>query len=374
MRAFQSDRKGGVGSLSYPALAGPVLSPVYGRNLLTIILIGGGMTRALVLLVTLPVWLTAANAAETMLPPYLTFPPGIHLQDHRALTIEDYGEAEFRQHGSSKKEILRGKHWTARLTFSDAPPKAAGNATWALIKPHLLQGGWTIPDEYDQNPFNAVMRYQRDGKDVWGSIGIFSATDIRLDLIEVAAPMITFTVAPPATKPETIADKGDFPYLPPLPHAIFNRTVHDNGPMLLKLPGSSETQIVATNSVIKEYREPPGLSNLFFVTAYHAALANAGWTILAESGGLHQSDSVVIAHYAGNGRDIWAYLHRGNGVITLKVADAGATSLASQFEKDCHVALYGVFFDFNQATLKAESDAVLQRVRGDVADECGFEC
>ena len=320
------------------------------------------MRRVLFLLAALPLLLAAANAAEKSLPTYLTFPSAVHVKDQRALTVEDYGEAEFRQHGSSKKAVLRGKHWSAQLTLSDAPPKIDGKATWALIKPALLQGGWTIPDEYDQNPFSAIMRYQKSGKDVWGLIGIFSATDIRLQLIEVGAPTIAFTIAPPATAPETISDKGDFPYLSPLPQAKLNRSTRDNGPMLLALPGSSQTQIVATGSVTKIYNEPPGLSNLYFVTAYRSALANAGWNIVNESQALNQGDAVLTAHYAKNGRDIWAYLHRGNGVITIRVADAGAINLIGQFDKDCHVALYGVLFDFNKATLKPESDSVLQRV------------
>lgn len=38
------------------------------------------------------------------------------------------------------------------------------------------------------------------------------------------------------------------------------------------------------------------------------------------------------------------------------------TDLGSTFAKDCHVLLYGVFFDFNKATLKPESDSVLDKV------------
>jgi outer membrane protein OmpA-like peptidoglycan-associated protein len=38
------------------------------------------------------------------------------------------------------------------------------------------------------------------------------------------------------------------------------------------------------------------------------------------------------------------------------------TDIAGAFAKACHVALYGVLFDFNTATLKPESDGVLQRV------------
>jgi OOP family OmpA-OmpF porin len=144
---------------------------------------------------------------------------------------------------------------------------------------------------------------------------------------------------------------------------VFNRTTRDNGPMLMKLPGSNEVQTVGNGSVTKEYREPPGISNLYFVTAYRMGFANAGWNILSESESIHQGDSVITAHYAKNGRDIWASLHRGNGVITIRVADAGTLDLAQQLDKGCHVALYGVLFDFNKATLKPESDSILQRTQ-----------
>ncbi len=45
------------------------------------------------------------------------------------------------------------------------------------------------------------------------------------------------------------------------------------------------------------------------------------------------------------------------------MADVGASNdLAKPFTKSCHVAVYGVLFDFNKASLKAQSDGVLQRV------------
>jgi OOP family OmpA-OmpF porin len=38
------------------------------------------------------------------------------------------------------------------------------------------------------------------------------------------------------------------------------------------------------------------------------------------------------------------------------------TDLGITFAKDCHILLYDVFFDFNKATLKPESDSVLDKV------------
>jgi len=320
------------------------------------------MNRFVWLLLVLPLGAGVAMAAAPpkTLPAYLTLPPSVKVRDARAMTVEDYGEAEFRQHASHDKVVERGKHWAAPLALSNPPPGPGGKASWATIKPSLLAGGWTVPDEYDENPFSASLRYQKDGKDVWGFIEIFGPSDMRLQLIEAGAPTIAFTITPPSATPEKISDKSDFPYLPPLPGTGPGHTTHQDGPMQLTLPGSNEMQLVGSATITKDYKEPPGLSNAYFAAAYHAALTGAGWTIVVESEGVHQGDAVITAHYAKNGRDIWATLHRGNGTITIKVADAA--DLTDPFEKDCHVALYGVLFDFNKATLKAESDSILQRV------------
>src|SRR5260370_24769216 len=52
----------------------------------------------------------------------------------------------------------------------------------------------------------------------------------------------------------------------------------------------------------------------------------------------------------------------GPGTYTLNVADAGAVDLGATLAKACHVALYGVLFDFNKSTLQPSSDVALQPV------------
>jgi outer membrane protein OmpA-like peptidoglycan-associated protein len=68
------------------------------------------------------------------------------------------------------------------------------------------------------------------------------------------------------------------------------------------------------------------------------------------------------AHFTKNGRNVWAYLHINGDGYDISVADAGAIDLAASLKKTCHVALYGVLFDFNKSTLQPASDAVLQQV------------
>jgi OOP family OmpA-OmpF porin len=206
-----------------------------------------------------------------------------------------------------------------------------------------------------------MMRYQKDGRDTWGYVKIFGSDDLRLNLVETAQAASLLTINPPAATPEKFAaEKGDFPYLPPLPGSTRKSGVHDPGAMEVASPDSDEMLIVGTGFIVKFYANLPNVSTLAFVNAYHDALTKAGWTIVSQNRG---SDATLTAHYAAHGRDIWAYLHMGSEEYSIKVADVGADSdLARQLTKHCHVALYGVLFDFNKASLKAESDSVLQRV------------
>jgi len=114
--------------------------------------------------------------------------------------------------------------------------------------------------------------------------------------------------------------------------------------------------VVANGSLLRNY-DFPEISNVLLDTAYRNALTQGGWVIVQEGSG------VIRAHYAQNGRNIWAMVSpNGPGQYTLNVADAGLVDLGASLEKACHVALYGVLFDFNKSTLQPASDAVLQPV------------
>src|SRR5262249_39125454 len=102
--------------------------------------------------------------------------------------------------------------------------------------------------------------------------------------------------------------------------------------------------------------------NLQFVTLYREALEKAGWQIVSASQGIGQTDAVVVAHYARDGRNIWASLHDAGSEYSISVADSGG-DLAAQLARECRVPLYGVLFDYNKATLKPESDAALTQAR-----------
>ena len=304
----------------------------------------------------------SATPAAPTLPSYFKLPAGFGISTGGSgITFEDFGESEFYQRGSDDAIIKQGKHWYAPVELKNPPDGIEGKAVWAQLKPSLLAQGWTIPIEYDSNPFSAMMRYQKDGHDVWGYIKIFGSDDMRLNLVEIAQATNLLTINPPASTPEKFAaEKGDFPYLPPLNGSKFKSGVHDAGAMEVSLPGSDEVQVVGTGSIVKFYANLPTVSTLAFVNAYHDGLTKAGWTIISQNRG---ADATLTAHYAAHGRDLWAYLHMGGEEYSIKVADVGANNdLAKQLTRSCHIALYGVVFDFNKASLKAESDSVLQRV------------
>ncbi|HEX2590577.1 MAG TPA: OmpA family protein [Rhizomicrobium sp.] len=305
-------------------------------------------------------------AAKPTLPAYFTLPAAVKVAPGGSgVTAEDYGEADMwvRTNGNDTKVTKQGKHWYAGLVYDHPPANADGKAIWALIKPSLTASGWTIPVEYDENPFSAMMRLQKDGKDVWAYMKLFAPDDIRLNIIEIGGSAATLVLTAPAATAEKINPaKGDFPYLAPLPGSPYKSGGHDDGQMLVAIPGGDPEQVVGTGSITKYYGFPPGLSTLSFVKTYEGAFKAAGWTVISQSIG---SDATITAHYARNGRNIWAYLHMGGEEYSIKVSDAGtANDMAAKLAKNCHVALLGVLFDFNKSTLKPESDATLQSVLG----------
>jgi OOP family OmpA-OmpF porin len=306
---------------------------------------------------------TAPKPAKPALPAYVTLPATVGVIDD-IVTYEDFAEFEFYKSANEDTTVKQGKHWYATLELKKPPDAIEGKAVWAMIKPSLLAGGWTIPVEFDSNPFSAVMRYQKNGKDVWGYVKIFGTADMRLNLIEVGQPVSLVTINPPAATPEKFTvEKGDYPYLPPLPGSKLGVGSYLEGPLQFTFPGSDEIQIVGKRAMIKYYPNVPNVSTVAFATAYRNALTKAGWTIISPGANIKDGNTSLTAHYASNGRDIWAALLMGGEEYTIKVADVGAESdIERQFAKDCHVALYGVVFDFNKAVLKPESDSVLQRV------------
>jgi OOP family OmpA-OmpF porin len=281
-------------------------------------------------------------------PPELSFLSTI-LKVRKNIPYEAWGEVKYPK---GDGQFKRGKHW---FILAEAASGADMPAEWNKIKPVFLQNGWTVFKESRGGGFLEVLQYSKNGVEAWANMDTDFAF-FRLDVIEVGPLPFSLTLAAPAATPEKIApDKGDFPYLAPLPGS----KAHGGGadtttPFRVPVPGSDQMEVVANGSLYRNY-DLPEISNVLLSTAYREAFTKGGWVIVQESPG------VIRAHYAKNGRNIWAMVSpNGPGMYTLNVADTGAVDLGASLAKACHVALYGVLFDFNKSTLQPSSDAALQ--------------
>jgi outer membrane protein OmpA-like peptidoglycan-associated protein len=256
-------------------------------------------------------------------------------------------------------KMVSGKHWEFPVIV---PGAMTQNAIWAIIKPAFLTNGWTAVHEWSAGGIELFLHYQKDGVEAWATTGPGDPERAGVDMIEIAPMPFKFTLTPPSATPEPInLAKGDFPWLGPLPGSKFRSSAPDPAPFSVAIKGASEPELVASGSIIKAYYAPPdGLSNSLFRKAYHDALTAAGWTIVDERMG---ADVIISAHFTKNGRNLWASLHK-NDTYDIRIADAGAATkdLGKDLEANCHVAIYGVLFDFNKSTLQPASDPVLQKI------------
>jgi outer membrane protein OmpA-like peptidoglycan-associated protein len=141
--------------------------------------------------------------------------------------------------------------------------------------------------------------------------------------------------------------------------------------MVVPLPGQEQPHWVADSSVGRLYHRP-GLSNLELITAYEAALKQAGWTVLEAIAPRQGSNPHLLARYTRNGRDLWLLLSGGGGDISLRVADAGIDDAAARLKRECRLPLSGVFFDFDRATLRPDSEPALRRGQSALVANAGL--
>jgi len=262
----------------------------------------------------------------------------------------NYGMAGFGQ-------MVRGKHWQFPVIVTGA---MTNEAVWAIVKPAFLANGWTVGHEWSAGGLLMFVHYQKDGVEAWAETDPLGPERAEVNIVEIAPIPFTFTLKPPAATPEPVsATAGDFPWLGPLPGWQFRSSVADTDPFRVSITGAAELELVAPSSIIKTYRQPPdGMSDSLFHAAYHDALIKAGWTILYD-----RQNVSLTAHYTQNGRNLWATLYHGE-FNEIRIADAGAANkdMSSDLQSNCHVAIYGVLFDFNKSTLQPASDPVLQQI------------
>ena len=253
-------------------------------------------------------------------------------------------------------KVVRGKHWQFPVIVSGA---MTPEAVWAIVKPAFLSNGWTAVHEWSAGGIELFLHYQKDGVEAWAETDP-SPERTSVDIVEIAPMPFKFALTPPSATPEPVnPNAGDFPWLGPLPGSKFRSSALDTDPFRVPITGAADPELVAPSSIIKTYRQPPdGMSNSLFHTAYHDALIKAGWTILYE-----RQDVSITAHFTQNGRNLWATLYKGE-FNEIRVADAGGVNkdMSGNLKTNCHVAVYGVLFDFNKSTLQSASDPVLQQI------------
>jgi len=131
----------------------------------------------------------------------------------------------------------------------------------------------------------------------------------------------------------------------------------------LTLEAGKDPTMIASGSIIKTYKLPPHTAGIEEEVVYQNALKAAGWTIIEVNDAVTTGDPNVTAHYAKGAVDLWVHVHAGG---LLQVADAGSerasTKLKSQLDKACKVAIYGVNFDFDKATLRADAAPALDSI------------
>jgi len=178
--------------------------------------VGKGSSLAAVLCV-----LAAIPAAGQLVqdpPPELSFLSTI-LKVRKNISYEVWGEVRFPKGDGPAKQ---GKHW---FVLAETANGADPVTEWNKIKPAFLQNGWTLVKESRVGGLLEVLQYAKNGVQAWANVDTDGSPLIfRVDVIEVAPLPFTLTLAAPDATPEKIAtDKGDFPYLAPLPGSKFHR-------------------------------------------------------------------------------------------------------------------------------------------------------
>lgn len=99
---------------------------------------------------------------------------------------------------------------------------------------------------------------------------------------------------------------------------------------------------------------------------YENALTKIGGTVAASAPNWWFNGSVNL-----DGREVWAEVERGNGLIWLRTIEkaamkqhvvADAAAMSNDLKASGHVAVYGIFFDTGLAVIKAESRPALDEL------------
>lgn len=327
-------------------------------------------------------FLAVTAHAEYGFPDAVKFPAELQLDADQQLQHEDVAEAEFAIDSKRTVATKRGAHWFRWFKYVPAkgdPAPGYDNGTegriFKAVTGVLTKAGWQLVFAEDTKS-SFSMKQSSGGKERWLTVKMDAPqAQVNLELVEVGDASTTLVLKAPAAKPEVITDADDFPFLPPWPGSTRKYAGHADGSMLISIPGKAESEAmsVGTGVASRNYQGPATLSSLQFVRDSRAALVKAGWKILYPDEKSLTEFSSIVAHYDQNGRDVWVKLIWELGAnLSYQAVDVGAEDWAAKLEKDCRLPLYGVFFDFNKATLKPESESVLTKAATLLTTKKGF--
>ncbi|HLV89192.1 MAG TPA: OmpA family protein [Candidatus Sulfotelmatobacter sp.] len=275
---------------------------------------------------------------------------------------KSWDKATFPRGGGGDNQVDKfGRRW--RLWVEIPGPKVGDDdGVLSKVKPPALQAGWTIVWDDTKRTGIVEFHYQKNGVEAWAKVNAsfaFGTPHANWEAVEITPPPISVTLVEPSATPEKMptGTKGDFPFLTPIPKSTEYGGQDSNDPWSVKWKDAKDADIVATGSISRFYKYPD-ISDILFGTVYHDALIKAGWDVDQRA-----PDQPILAHYSKNGRNLWAYVNLGGDAYVIQVGKEGAPDqLKRSLTTDCHVALYGVLFDFNKSTLQPASDGVLQQV------------
>ncbi|HEY2094717.1 MAG TPA: OmpA family protein [Thermoanaerobaculia bacterium] len=299
-------------------------------------------------------------AAMQLYPPW--FPPSLFTINPDNTTVEDFGTDTFRVGKADDPQTVevKGHHWAGSL-YPPGPTSTwdrwDGVAVFKRVRAQLEASGFQLVFLNAGNDgAHGTFRRGNGAGATYVDLSLTNdAYSNSVAIVEPAAKARTLVLRPPAAQPETFTDEQDFPYVTPLAGAELQKTGHDDGPFNAA-PADHDPQYVGSGTQSKMYHGPANVSPIDFSSTYDAAFRNAGWTVTENNG------ATVTAHYAKNGRDLWARVFQeGADVWDVTVADVGG-GLKGALAKNCRVALYGINFDFNKATIRPDSEPVLQQV------------
>jgi outer membrane protein OmpA-like peptidoglycan-associated protein len=289
----------------------------------------------------------------------MSVPPGVQPTDGTLIT-HAFDEGSFLV--GTTVTPKRGKFATGYLTRTPEGFHEPADAAWKKWEPVLKAAGW-VTKGHDGDSY--TVQKTSGTTESWLAIWLAEYQDPRLTLVQLPAAPRRIDLVAPAAMPERVAATQEWPFLKAPAGSKLENAATINEPLDMTVAGSDkEPHLVGRAYVIRQYTPPASLSQLEFELAYADALTRAGWTVLPR-GGVPDGEGVVRAHYAANGRDIWASLGRAsddsNTGMSFTVADLGADDWGKALAGACKLPLYGVTFDFDKATLKPESTPVLEK-------------